>query len=54
MYTTNPTRCFNIPEPSLEPPEYNGPHYCDRCERILDADDPWPLCWVCAREEEET
>lgn len=42
-----------MPEPSLEPPEYSGPRYCDKCERPLGNDEPSPLCWVCAREEEE-
>lgn len=52
MHPTNPTGYFNIPEPPLEPPEYDGPHYCERCERPLDTDDPHPLCRVCAREED--
>lgn len=50
-YCTNATGYFNIPEQSLDPPDYSGLYYCDRCERLLDADDPWPLCWVCARED---
>ncbi|MDE6455680.1 MAG: hypothetical protein K2L38_07240 [Dysosmobacter sp.] len=53
-YTNAAGRCFRLPEPSLDEPEYDGPHYCDRCERPLDAEDPWPLCWVCAMEEGET
>lgn len=50
-YTNTAGRRLWMPEPSLDEPEYNGPHYCERCERPLDAEDPWPLCWVCAMEE---
>lgn len=51
-YTNTAGRRLWMPEPSLEPPEEDSPHYCERCECLLDDGDPRPLCWVCAREED--
>lgn len=39
-YPTNPTGYFNIPEPSLEPPDPVIIGYCSKCKGELYQDEP--------------
>ena len=59
MYPTNPTGYFNIPEPSLEPPDPVIIGYCSKCKGELYQDDPTVyedgkrMCVDCFRERVE-
>lgn len=58
-YSTNPTGYFNIPEPSLEPPDPVIIGYCSKCKGELYQDEPTVyedgkrMCVDCFRERVE-
>jgi len=58
-YPTNPTGYFNIPEPSLEPPDPVIIGYCSKCKGELYQDEPTVyedgkrMCVDCFRERVE-